>query len=209
MIRLKELRRSRGLTQEELGQAIGVQKAAICKYETGRVTLPPEAMMRLCDFFGVSADHLMGRDVIPFLKSENSSLSRRLMPLPETVGVPLVGRVHAGLPILAEENITEYIPLPAEEVRSGEYFYMEVEGDCMLGACIPEGALVLVRMQSRLENGQIGVVRLEDQVLLRRVKWMPPQLMLIPANVNYEPMIIDSGDAQIVGRVVEVRIRGL
>lgn len=208
MIRLKELRLARGMTQEDLGRALGVQKAAICKYETGRVPLPPEAMMKLCDLFGVSADHLLGRDVIP-LPKPRASLSSRLMPITGTVGVPLVGRVHAGLPILAEENITEYIPLPANEVVAGEYFYAEVQGDCMIGACIPEGALVLVRIQERVENGQIAVVRLEDEVLLRRVKWMPPNLMLIPANVEYEPLVISSGDVQIIGRVVEVRIRGL
>ena len=86
---------------------------------------------------------------------------------------------------------------------------MEVEGDCMLGACIPEGALVLVKLQSRVENGQIAVVRLGDEVLLRKVKWMNGQLILIPANTRYEPMIVNGGDVQIIGRVTEVRIRGL
>lgn len=79
----------------------------------------------------------------------------------------------------------------------------------MVGACIPEGALVLVRMQQHVENGQIAVVRLEDEVLLRKVKWMNNQLVLIPSNTRYEPIIVAGGDVQIIGRVVEVRIRGL
>lgn len=209
MNRLKELRRAQNLTQEDVARALGVQKAAICKYETGRAAIPQESLLILCDMFGVSADHMLCRDTVMPLPKPAASLSRILRPLPETVGVPLVGRVHAGLPILAEENITEYVPLPAADVRAGEYFYMEVEGDCMIGACIPEGALVLVRLQNRVENGQIAVVRLDDEVLLRKVKWANGQLVLIPANTHYEPLILFSGDAEIIGRVVEVRIRGL
>ncbi len=212
MNRLKELRRAKGLTQEDIARILGVQKAAICKYETGRVAIPQDALVFLCDFFGVTADFMLCREegpqASPRLKPP-AGLSARFLPLPDTVGVPLVGCVHAGLPMLAAENITEYIPLPAADVRNGEYFYMEVEGDCMVGACIPEGSLVLVRLQSQVENGQIAVVRLGDEVLLRKVKWISGQLVLIPANTRYEPILVADGDVQIIGRVVEARIRGL
>lgn len=212
MNRLRELRRARGLTQEDVAQTIGVQKAAICKYETGRVSIPPDTLMVLCDLFGVSADYMLCRDQAPFhpLFEPHTAPGRLFKPaLNAVVGVPLLGRVHAGLPMLADENISEYIPMPAADVQAGEYFYMEVEGDCMVGACIPEGALVLVRLQNRVENGQIAVVRLEDEVLLRKVKWAGGQLVLIPANARYEPLVVAGGDVQIMGRVVEARIRGL
>lgn len=212
MNRLRELRRAKGLTQEDIAQLLQVQKAAICKYETGRVAIPQDALVVLCDFFGVSADSMLCREqpaqVAPLFKAP-AGLSSLFRPVADTVGVPLVGRVHAGLPMLAAENITEYVPVPAAEVQAGEYFYMEVEGDCMVGACIPEGALVLVRLQDRVENGQIAVVRLGDEVLLRKVKWMNGQLVLIPSNTRYEPIIVAGGDVQIIGRVVEARIRGL
>ncbi|HWS30422.1 MAG TPA: XRE family transcriptional regulator [Clostridia bacterium] len=209
MNRLREIRMERGITQDELGRELGVQKAAICKYETGRVAIPPDTLMRLCDFFGASADFLMGRDcIIPLFKPQKT-VSASFLPVTDTVGVPLVGRVHAGLPILADENITEYVPIPTNDVAAGEYFYMEVEGDCMVGEFIPEGSLVLVRMQPTVENGRIAVVRLGDEVLLRKVKRVQNGLMLIPANTRYEPMLVSGGDAEIIGRVVEVRIRGL
>ncbi len=215
MNRLKQLRKSHGITQDELGEILGVQKAAVCKYETGRVPLPHEAIMKLCDHFRVTADYLLGLDgpkdpakplVTPLFK-QRAAAPAHLMPVGETVGVPLVGRVHAGLPILADENITEYIAVPARDIAAGEYFYMEVEGDCMVGEFIPEGALVLVRLQPRVENGQIAVVRVEDEVLLRKVKYMNSALMLIPANTKYEPMIVPGQLAEVVGRVVEARIR--
>lgn len=218
MNRLKQLRKSNGITQDELGEILGVQKAAVCKYETGRVPLPQEAIKKLSDHFGVSADYLLGidetvevprRQVTPLFKQKTAVNLPGLMPIGETVGVPLVGRVHAGLPILADENITDYIAVPVSDVTAGEYFYMEVEGDCMVGEFIPEGALVLVRLQHRVENGQIAVVRVEDEVLLRKVKYMNAALMLIPANTKYEPMIVPGELAEVVGRVVEVRIRNL
>ena len=209
MNRVKELRMLHGFTQDELGEKLGIQKAAVSKYETGRVPLPPDTLMKLCDIFSVSADYLLGRDKVTPLFKKSPSISSTYSPIAETVGVPLVGKVHAGLPMLAEENITEYIPTPADDVAVDEYFYMEVEGDCMTGDFIPEGALVLVRMQPMVESSQIAVVRLDNEVLLRRVKRLDKHLVLIPSNPKYEPMIVSGNDAKIVGRVIEVRIRGL
>lgn len=192
--RLKELRLQHGYTQDALGKHLGLQKAAICKYELGKVNIPHEVLHRLAELFDVSIDYILGysdtlAQAVPFFH------------------VPIVGRVHAGAPILAEENIDDYIPVPMDDVRNGEYFFMEVVGDCMTDAHIVEGALVLVHLQPRVENGQIAVVRIEDEVVLRRVKWVQNQLILYPANTAYEPMIIASGDVEIIGRVVEARIQ--
>ena len=200
MNRLKELRLQNGYTQDMLGSFLGVQKAAICKYETGRASLPQEILIRLADLFSVSTDYILGRD---------SSACSPFSVSASFIQLPIVGRVHAGLPILAEENIEDHVAVPSHEVENGEFFFMEVEGDCMTDAHIVEGALVLVRMQPRVENGQIAVVRVNDEVVLRRVKWLRNQLILYPANPNYDPMVIASGDVQIIGRVLEARIKGL
>ena len=198
MNRLKELRMQSGYTQEMLGGYLGVQKAAICKYETGRANIPQELLTKLSDLFSVSIDFLLGHsDLLPPVSSD------------AYVPVPVVGSVHAGTPILAFENISDQIPVLKQDVRGGDYFFMEVVGDCMTDAHILEGSLILVRLQSRVENGEIAVVRIEDEVVLRRVKWLKNQLILYPANAAYEPMVIASGDVQVIGRVVEVRIRGL
>ena len=69
MNRLKQLRNSRGITQDELGRMLGVQKAAICKYENGRVNMPNSVIMRLVEIFQVSADYLLGTDEIKFGKT--------------------------------------------------------------------------------------------------------------------------------------------
>ena len=120
MNRLKQLRNSRGITQDELGRMLGVQKAAICKYENGRVNMPNSVIMRLVEIFQVSADYLLGTDeVVPLLKSSSAKLSSSSMPHTPAIGVPLVGFVHAGLPMLADENITEYIPVSANKNTAG------------------------------------------------------------------------------------------
>ena len=195
---LRELRLISGLTQEEVGERIGVQKAAISKYERGVLPIPLKLLEAFCDLFSVSADRLLGR-------SNEDEDAFRTVPSEDTVRVPIVGKVHAGSPILANENIVEFVPLSKGQVASGTYFYMEVEGDCMTGDFIPEGAQVLVRQQKSVQNGQIAVIRLEDEVMLRRVKYENGYLILVPSNPVYEPTIVTGGDVEIVGRVVEVR----
>lgn len=208
MNRLKQLRNSRGITQDELGRMLGVQKAAICKYENGRVNMPNSVIMRLVEIFQVSADYLLGTDeVVPLLKSSSAKLSSSSKPHAPAIGVPLVGFVHAGLPMLADENITEYIPVSANEVSSGECFFMQVEGDCMTGDHIVEGSLVLVRKCVEAGNNCIGVVRIGDDVLLRHIQRFGKQLALTPSNPAYNTMIVSEGDVQIIGKVIETRLR--
>lgn len=207
MNRIKELRRARGITQDELGSLLGVQKAAVCKYENEKVGIPQAVLSKLTDIFGVTADHILCRDeAAPLPKGlrDRFSYSRREA---DAVPVPLVGMVHAGEPMLAEENIEDYIPVSAGEVYDGDYFFMEVVGDCMTGDHIAEGAMVLVKKTSDLRDGYIYVVRMEDEVLLRRVKRIKKSIALIPSNPAYDPMIITDGDIEVIGRVVESRMR--
>lgn len=222
MNRLKELRKARGVTQDELGELLGVQKAAVCKYETGRVALPSHVLLRLVEYFGVSADYLLGNDdVTPIPKhiptrrrgassasfdEEVASSASGLRPA-RAVNVPLVGMVHAGEPMLAEEYISDYIPVAEGEVYDGEHFFMEVVGDCMTGDYIAEGSVVLVKRESDLREGKIYVVRMGDEVLLRRVKRIKRSLALIPSNPAYDPMIVGEGDITVIGRVIESRLR--
>ncbi len=207
MNRIKELRYSRGITQEQLGAMLGVKKAAVCKYENEKVGIPYQVLERLIDIFGVSADHILCKD--GGLQLPRSMRDRLVDDRPESdaVPVPLVGMVHAGEPMLAEENVTDYIPVSAGEVYDGDYFFMEVVGDCMTGDHIAEGAIVLVRKGSDIKDGYIYVVRIEDEVLLRRIKRIKNSIALIPSNPAYDPLIVQGGDVEIIGRVVESRMR--
>ncbi|MEG1559825.1 MAG: XRE family transcriptional regulator [Clostridia bacterium] len=199
MNRVRMLRLGKGWSQEELGSFIGVHKAAICKYEKDKVKLPENVILKFCNLFGVTADYILAREEVnPIFKGN---------PNDNIPTIPLVGMVHAGLPMFSEESIIEYIPAPTNLPPDHEYFYMQVIGDCMIGDCIPENALVLVQKQPALDSNAIGVVRIGDEVMLRHVKQAGDHLVLIASNSKYEPMVITEGDVQIIGRVIEVRIR--
>ena len=205
---IRKYRKAGKMTLQDLADAIHKSRATICKYENGRVNMPNSVIMRLVEIFQVSADYLLGTDeVVPLLKSSSAKLSSSSMPHTPAIGVPLVGFVHAGLPMLADENITEYIPVSANEVSSGECFFMQVEGDCMTGDHIVEGSLVLVRKCVEADNNCIGVVRIGDEVLLRHIQRFGKQLALTPSNPAYNTMIVSEGDVQIIGKVIETRLR--
>ncbi|MBO4384775.1 MAG: helix-turn-helix domain-containing protein [Clostridia bacterium] len=207
MNRLRELRQSKGITQDELGRMLGVQKAAVSKYENERIGIPSGVLSRLMDIFNVSADYLLCRDKSGALPGIMRDRILETAGMGEAVMIPMVGMVHAGKPMLAEENITDYIPVASGEVSNGDYFFMEVVGDCMTGDFIAEGASVLVKRGDALRDGQIYVVRLGDEVLLRRVKRIKKSVALIPSNPAYDPLIVTEGDLEIIGRVVESRMR--
>lgn len=208
MNNIKKLRLKKGITQDELGKLLGVQKAAICKYETGRVNIPNSVIITLSEFFKVSADYLLGLDeAMPIFKTNKAENPKTSKAEPVSAAyIPLLGTVHAGMPMFADENITDYIPVSAVNVDKDEYFFMRVEGDCMIGDHITAGALVLVKKCPSVENNSIGVVRIGDEVLLRHIQIFDGHIALIPSNPNYTPLIVSEGDVEIIGRVMESRI---
>lgn len=113
-------------------------------------------------------------------------------------GVPLLGVVTAGLPILAVENIEGYLPWEADE----DYFALRVRGDSMIEAGIFDGDKLIVRPQSTADNGEIVVALLGDEATVKRLKKQGAEIWLMPENPNYEP--IDGRQAQILGKVKAV-----
>ena len=121
---------------------------------------------------------------------------------PEAAFVPLVGRIAAGGPILAEESIEAIYPLPKEMVGNGELFMLEVVGDSMIDAAICHGDKVVVRKQNDAQNGEIVAALLGDEATVKTLKRKDGHVWLMPANPNYEP--INGDHAKILGRVVTV-----
>jgi len=117
----------------------------------------------------------------------------------EVIPVPLIGRVAAGVPILAEENREDTIPLPASMVK-GESFMLRVKGDSMMNAGIFDGDCVVVRCQNTAENGDIVVAILEDEATVKTFYREPDGIRLQPENDSFTPII--SRDVNIAGKVV-------
>ena len=121
-------------------------------------------------------------------------------PLSKGRSVPLVGRVTAGIPILAEENIEDYIVLPQDLVGSDdELFALRVRGDSMIRAGILSGDFIIVRKQSHADNGDIVVAMIEDEATFKRIYFEKDGVRLQPENPYYDP--IYSRKVSVVGRV--------
>ena len=117
----------------------------------------------------------------------------------EMVSLPIVGHVAAGTPILAEQNIEEYFPVPAEVVPSGESFILNVKGDSMINAGIFDGDRVFVNMCNTAENGEIVVAMIDDSATVKRFYKEKDHIRLQPENDTMDPIIVD--DCQIIGKV--------
>jgi repressor LexA len=124
---------------------------------------------------------------------------------PEAVLVPVLGRIAAGGPILAEERIEDVFPLPRQLVGEGTLFLLEVRGDSMLEAAICDGDFVVVRQQPNAENGEIVAAMIDGEATVKTFQRRSGQVWLLPHNPNYEP--IDGTNASILGKVVTVMRR--
>ncbi|HEU5455347.1 MAG TPA: transcriptional repressor LexA [Nocardioides sp.] len=122
------------------------------------------------------------------------------MPAPNYV--PLVGRIAAGGPILAEERVEEVFPLPKTLVGDGTLFLLEVAGDSMIDAAICNGDYVVVRQQPTAENGEIVAALLDGEATVKTFQRKAGQVWLLPHNDAYDP--IDGTHATILGKVTAV-----
>ena len=120
----------------------------------------------------------------------------------EMVSLPVIGNVAAGQPILAEENIEEYFPVPAEMVPKGESFILNVRGDSMVNAGILNGDRVFVNQCSTANNGDIVVALIDDSATVKRFYREKDHIRLQPENDYMDPIIVD--DCEILGKVVGI-----
>jgi repressor LexA len=121
---------------------------------------------------------------------------------PAPAYVPLVGRIAAGGPILAEEAVEDVFALPKQLVGEGTHFLLNVTGDSMIEAAIADGDWVVVRQQPVAENGDVVAAMIEGEATVKTFKRRDDKVWLMPHNPAYEP--IPGDDATILGRVVAV-----
>src|SRR3990172_4159895 len=120
---------------------------------------------------------------LEILKDEREAPVKKVVPL------PVVGQVTAGLPILAQQNIEDYFPLPLEFVRSDECFILKVRGDSMVGAGIFDGDMLVVRKQQTAKDRDIVVARMEDEATVKRFFREDGRIRLQPENPRMAPII--------------------
>lgn len=118
----------------------------------------------------------------------------------ELANVPVIGRVAAGMPLLAEENITDYVPIPVEFLPNEETFILVVKGESMIKAGIYDGDKIIVKRQSTADNGNIVVALVDDSATVKRFYKEKGHYRLQPENDAMEPIIVDN--VEVLGKVI-------
>ncbi|WP_112236700.1 transcriptional repressor LexA [Kribbella monticola] len=121
---------------------------------------------------------------------------------PDAAYVPVLGRIAAGGPILAEQEVEEIFPLPRAMVGEGTLFMLRVKGESMIEAAICDGDWVVVRQQPNAENGDIVAAMIDGEATVKTFKKTKSEILLLPHNPAFSP--IDGKDATILGKVVTV-----
>ncbi|MDD2620650.1 MAG: transcriptional repressor LexA [Syntrophomonadaceae bacterium] len=141
------------------------------------------------------------------LLRKDPSKPRALIPTPdpghentsETIALPVVGSVAAGIPILAEQNIDAYFPVPVDFLGKGNHFILKVKGESMIEAGIMDGDYLIVKEQADAANGEIIVALLEDEATVKRYYKRDACIELRPENSSMQPIIVNQ--VQIAGKV--------
>lgn len=201
--RIRKLRKEHGMTQEELGARLGVQRAAVQKYEKGTVkNIKRDSLIRLAEILDTTPEYLLGWDDI---------MPRNVMPVPDVpmVRVPIIGRVAAGLSCFAENNIVDYEPVLSTDLSSAEkYAFLRVVGDSMYPIFM-EGDLVLVQVQESVDSGAYAVVTVDDENgVIKRVVYGRNFIELQSINPMYPPRRFENEDVlriRVFGVVKEVK----
>ncbi len=173
----------------EIGEAVGLKSPA--SVHSHLKTLEKKGYIR--------RDPEKPRAIEVLIKKKNGEKEKAQ---PEILKVPIVGRVKAGVPILSEENIEDFFPLPLNYFKPGnkDVFMLQVEGDSMKNAGINDGDYVIARQQEIAENGDIIIALLEDETTVKRYFAEDDIIKLVPENPEYDN--IEIRDVSILGKVI-------
>ncbi len=140
--------------------------------------------------------------LIDLPRADSGTVSDSPTPVGDAAMVPLVGRIAAGIPITAEQQIDEIFPLPRQLVGKGDLFMLKVSGDSMIDAAICDGDWIVVRQQKTAENGDIVAAMLDDEATVKVFQQRDGHTWLLPRNSAFAPILGDF--AEVLGKVVAV-----
>jgi repressor LexA len=184
----------------EIGEAVGLTSTSSVSYQLR--ALEQKGYLRR-DPNRPRAIGVLPPDADPAaLAAASRVIADDAQPMPQPTYVPVLGRIAAGGPILAEEAIEDVFPLPKEIVGEGSLFLLRVAGDSMIDAAIADGDWVVVRQQPTADNGEIVAAMIEGEATVKTFKRRDGHVWLLPHNDAYEP--IPGDDATILGKVVAV-----
>ena len=182
-------------TVREIGEAVGLTSTSSVSHQL--MTLQKKGFLRKDPSKPRAVDVRMPGDVD---RAQDEADERAAHPQPAYV--PVVGRIAAGGPILAEERVGDVFPLPKQLVGEGTLFLLQVAGDSMVDAAICDGDYVVIRQEQTAENGDIVAALIDGEATVKTFQRKNGQLWLLPHNAAYDP--IDGTNASILGIVTAV-----
>ncbi|MCI5543683.1 MAG: helix-turn-helix domain-containing protein [Mollicutes bacterium] len=217
--RLKKAMSDKQMKQVDLCNKTGIDKALISNYLSGKYKAKQDKLHKLAIALDVSEGWLMGYDVDMdrewFEEKEPSEISidnaRYIETTTKTIKIPVLGKVPAGVPIEAIQDILGYEEIPASMLKSGNnYFALKIDGDSMYPD-YKTGDIIIIRQQSDCNSGDDCVVMVNgDDATFKRVIKQEKSIILKPLNNNYEPYYFDEYEiltkpVKIIGIAIEVR----
>lgn len=190
------------MTGKDGGKKLTVKQENIFNFikDSIRETGFPPTVREIGDEFNITVkgayDHVKAIEKKGFIRTEKNK-SRAIIVVnqddlvkTDAVNIPLLGRIAAGAPIFAEENIEEYLSFPKSMFGKGDYFALDVRGDSMIEGGILDGDIAIIRKQETAQNGDIVAALVEDEeATLKRFKRTGKNVQLIPENSAYQPIV--------------------
>lgn len=201
MYRIRKLRKEKKKSMAEVARELQMPYTTYVNYEKEQREPNSEILILLSDYFECSVDYLIGRSDDRYgttVSDNNVKHIKNIIPLPETQKIHLLGTIACGEPILAEENIEDYVEVDKDLHVD---FALRCKGDSMIGARIKDGDIVYIHQQRDVENGEIAAVLIGDEATLKRVYKYPEKSMLVlkAANPEFEDFIFTGTEAEEVG----------
>lgn len=196
--KIRNIREDHDILQQELADATGINVSVLNRIEKGRRPVRDDELLAIAKCLNVSTDTLLGNVVVGNGESKG-------------VQIPVLGRVIAGIPIDAIQEVIGYEEIPKEMAATGEFFALKVKGRSMEPRIL-EGDVVIVRKQEDVESGDIAIVLINgNDATVKRVKKQKDGITLIANNISvYEPHYYSNDEitqlpVRILGKVVELR----
>lgn len=195
--KLKEARKEKKLTQDELANLIGVSSSMISRYESEKNEPDIETMKKISKVLEKPLEFFLPDSFVADMRNVGGS----------TAYIPIIGEIACGTPILAVQNVESYKEIPKDELPDGELFLLRARGDSMTPR-IFDGDLVLIRVQPDVEDGEIAAVQVDNdnRATLKKVQHAGDNVILIPMNTAYPTIILnEENPGRIIGRAMEIR----
>ncbi len=202
--RIKSLRLERNLTQKEFANMFDISPSTMGMYEQNRRVPDIDLIVKMSMFFNVSTDYLLCKTYFKGIPS--SRLHKK------GIKIPVLGKVQAGVPVEAVEDIIDYEEITEEMARQGDFFALQVRGESMEPK-FSEGDVVIVLKQSTVETGDIAIVLVNsNDATIKKIKRTEQGISLIPLNPTFDPIFFTNSEIEelpvtIIGKVVELRCK--